>query len=64
VSGRAEGHAAATRRGVETCLDLGGAEAWLQTFRDAPLPGFNTPRVLEPGVDYWFFVTGEAVLAP
>jgi hypothetical protein len=36
--------------------------AWLTTYKDAPLPSFNTLNVLESGLDYWLFVTADAVL--
>jgi photosystem II stability/assembly factor-like uncharacterized protein len=36
--------------------------AWLQTFAAAPLPSFNTLTAIEPGEDYWLFVTQDATL--
>jgi hypothetical protein len=38
------------------------ADEWLQTFRQAPLPSFNTLEGLRQGQDYWIFVTGDALL--
>jgi hypothetical protein len=38
--------------------------AWLQTFRMAPLPSFNTLNSVVPGQTAWLFVTDSAVLAP
>jgi hypothetical protein len=37
-------------------------DEWLQTFRQAPLPSFNTLTGLQQGQDYWIFVTGDALL--
>jgi hypothetical protein len=38
--------------------NVGGS--WLQTFRNAPLPSFNTLGSLEEGIGYWIFVAQEA----
>jgi photosystem II stability/assembly factor-like uncharacterized protein len=37
-------------------------DIWLQTFKDAPLPSFNTLPGVEAGLTYWIFVTDSAVL--
>jgi hypothetical protein len=37
--------------------------AWRQAFRAAPLPAFNTLSEVEPGGDYWLFVSREAALS-
>jgi hypothetical protein len=37
-------------------------QVWTQTFKDAPLPDFNTLGEVEAGSIYWIFVTGDATL--
>jgi hypothetical protein len=39
------------------------AGVWQQTFRDAPLPGFNTLEAIAEGEQYWIFVFAEASLS-
>jgi peptidoglycan/xylan/chitin deacetylase (PgdA/CDA1 family) len=37
-------------------------QTWQQTFREAPLPAFNTLYHLHPGADYWLFTEAEGAL--
>jgi CSLREA domain-containing protein len=40
------------------------SDAWYQTFREAPLPSFNTLTELQLGWDIWLFLTAEAEFLP
>lgn len=40
------------------------SDGWLQTFRDAPLPGFNTLTELQPDRDIWLFLNEQAEFFP
>jgi hypothetical protein len=49
----------------ETGLDLSGGGSqpmWLTTYKNAPLPSFNTLTSLNDGRSYWLFVTGDATI--
>jgi CSLREA domain-containing protein len=39
-------------------------DEWDQTFKNAPLPSFNTLQAVEQGEEYWLFVASDAVLTP